>query len=256
MKTRRNFLKYAGVSLLGLAVLPATRAAATYMPHTEHMEPDPKGLKAKRWGMVVDTRKLNDEEDFKPLVEACVKAHNIPDIEGPQDIKWIWTDEFEAVFPEQTNVFMKDGYMHKEFLLLCNQCAEAPCVRVCPTKATFKLENGITMQDMHRCIGCRYCMAACPYGARSFNFRDPRPFVKDPNPEYPERMRGVVEKCTFCTERIEQGLRPACVEASKGALLFGDLEDASSEVRQAIKENYTIVRKPSLGTHPSVYYII
>jgi len=110
--------------------------------------------------------------------------------------------------------------------------------------------------DPHRCIGCRYCMAGCPFGARSFNFRDPQPYVKDVNPEFPMRTRGVVEKCTFCTERLAQGKLPACVEASEGAMIFGDLNDPDSPVRQALSKNFTIRRKPTLGTQPGVYYII
>ena len=117
-------------------------------------------------------------------------------------------------------------------------------------------EDGIVVMDPHRCIGCRFCMAGCPFGARSFNFRDPQPYVKDVNPEFPMRTRGVVEKCTFCTERLAQGKLPACVEASEGAMIFGDLNDPGSPVRQALSENFTIRRKPTLGTQPGVYYII
>lgn len=99
-------------------------------------------------------------------------------------------------------------------------------------------------------------MAACPYGARSFNFRDPRPYVEKVNPNYPVRMRGVVEKCTFCPERLAVGKMPACVEASEGGMIFGDLNDPNSPVRKALAENFTIRRKPTLGTEPGVYYII
>ena len=107
--------------------------------------------------------------------------------------------------------FQNKELKEKNFLLFCNHCAKPACVRVCPTKATFKRKDGIVMQDMHRCIGCRFCMAACPFGARSFNWRDPRgkddkgqPFIKPEkeNKEYPTRMIGVVEKCTLCTERL------------------------------------------------------
>jgi Fe-S-cluster-containing dehydrogenase component len=100
-------------------------------------------------------------------------------------------------------------------------------------------------------------VAACPYGSRSFNWRDPRPFIKDIQADFPTRMRGVVEKCTFCEERLVRGEKPACVEACKyGALVFGDLEDPESEVRKLLREHYTIRRKPALGTQPEVYYIV
>ncbi|HIJ59758.1 MAG TPA: 4Fe-4S dicluster domain-containing protein, partial [Nitrospirae bacterium] len=121
---------------------------------------------------------------------------------------------------------------------------------------TFKRPDGIVMMDMHRCIGCRFCMAGCPYGARSFNFKDPRPFIKEINPEFPARMKGVVEKCTLCYELLAVGKQPACAEHSNGAIVFGDLKDPNSEVRKLIASNFTIRRKPDLGTGPSVFYVI
>jgi molybdopterin-containing oxidoreductase family iron-sulfur binding subunit len=99
-------------------------------------------------------------------------------------------------------------------------------------------------------------MAACPFGARSFNFRDPRPFIAETNKKFPTRCKGVVEKCNFCAELLAEGKMPACVEASNGAIAFGDLDDPESEVRKLLRENYTIRRKQTLGTEPSVYYIV
>jgi len=128
---------------------------------------------------------------------------------------------------------------------------------VCPTAATWKREDGIVMMDWHRCIGCRYCMAACPYGSRSFNFVDPRPYVTNINPEFPTRTKGVVEKCSFCDERLAKGQIPACVEScSEQALTFGDLNDATSELRRVLASRYAIQRRPELGTGPAVYYLI
>ena len=100
-------------------------------------------------------------------------------------------------------------------------------------------------------------MAACPYGSRSFNWRDPRPFIKDVNPDFPTRMKGVVEKCTFCDERVSEGLKPACVEAcTEKVLVFGNLNNPESEVRKLLKENFSIRRKPGLGTNPEIYYLV
>jgi len=104
-------------------------------------------------------------------------------------------------------------------------------------------------------------MAACPYGARSFNWTDPRTAsnlkADLPNKEYPTRTKGVVEKCTFCSERLQAGKLPACVEAAPaGGILFGDMEDQNSEVRKIVTNTYTIRRKPDLGTGPAVYYVI
>jgi molybdopterin-containing oxidoreductase family iron-sulfur binding subunit len=111
--------------------------------------------------------------------------------------------------------------------------------------------------DPHRCIGCRFCMAACPYGSRSFNWKDPRPFLKKTNPDYPTRTKGVVEKCTFCDERLAQGKLPACVTTCPaGAMAFGDLKDGKSSVVKLLRENYSIRRKPELGTEPAVYYLV
>jgi Fe-S-cluster-containing dehydrogenase component len=113
------------------------------------------------------------------------------------------------------------------------------------------------MMDYHRCIGCRYCMAGCPYGSRSFNWKNPRPFIKEINFDFPTRTKGVVEKCNFCQERLIQGLLPACVEACKErALIFGDLNDPDSEVRRILRSRHTIQRHPELGTKPKVFYVL
>jgi molybdopterin-containing oxidoreductase family iron-sulfur binding subunit len=113
------------------------------------------------------------------------------------------------------------------------------------------------MMDWHRCIGCRYCIVACPYGSRSFNWTDPRPHIPNMTTEYPTRMRGVVEKCTFCEERVAKGRLPACVEVcTNDEIVFGDLNDPESKVRHLLAERLAIRRKPDLGTHPEVYYIV
>jgi molybdopterin-containing oxidoreductase family iron-sulfur binding subunit len=112
------------------------------------------------------------------------------------------------------------------------------------------------MMDYHRCIGCRYCMAACPYGSRSFNWRDPQPHIKELNLNYPTRTKGVVEKCNFCEERLALGLPPACVEACKtGALTFGELKPGT-DIQRILSQNFALTRKAELGTRPQVYYIV
>ena len=116
--------------------------------------------------------------------------------------------------------------------------------------------------DFHRCIGCRFCMAACPYGSRSFNFRDPRPFIKETNLTFPTRSMGVVEKCNFCAERLRDGLQPACVEAAnqvpggEGSMVFGNLADPGSEVNRILSSQRTITRRVALGTGPNVFYVV
>jgi molybdopterin-containing oxidoreductase family iron-sulfur binding subunit len=141
-------------------------------------------------------------------------------------------------------------------------------VRVCPTQATWKRESdGIVMMDMHRCIGCRYCMAACPYGSRSFNWRDPRAFIETDSEgnflsEFPTRTRGVVEKCNFCADRLRDGQQPACVEAAnqvpgaEGVMAFGDVSDPTSEVSRILASHPTISRRVGLGTGPNVFYLV
>ncbi len=100
-------------------------------------------------------------------------------------------------------------------------------------------------------------MAACPYGSRSFNWQDPRPAIASPNPDFPTRTKGVVEKCNFCEERLARGLRPACVEAcQEKAMVFGDLTDPGSEPRKLLRARFALQREPELGTGPSVYYLV
>lgn len=256
-KSRRSFLKVAGLSVFALSSGLATMAGSAQAgARIGSYEPNAKALKAKRWAMVIDTRAFKNAKEYAPIIEACHKAHNVPTMEGHQDIKWMWLEKFDHAFPDDLNEHLTSRVKDASYPLLCNHCTNPPCVRVCPTQATYQMEDGIIAMDYHRCIGCRFCMAGCPFGARSFNFRDPQPYVKDVNPEFPMRTRGVVEKCTFCTERLAQGKLPACVEASEGAMIFGDLNDPGSPVRQALSENFTIRRKPTLGTQPGVYYII
>ncbi len=267
---RRQFLRLAGVSTVlgvgGASVLSAlTGKGVEAAARASQFTTDPRAITGKRWGFAIDVRKLQTDEDYQKCIRACNDIHNIPEFGNPKDeIKWIWKDSYEHAFPTVTeDEIMNKELKEKQFILFCNHCAQPACVRVCPTKATYKRKDGIVMQDMHRCIGCRFCMAACPFGARSFNYRDPRgkdasgrPFIRKENPQFPTRMIGVVEKCTLCYERLAIGLKPACAEASNGAIVFGDLEDPNSEVRKVIEASYTIRRKPELGTQPSIYYVI
>ncbi|UCD56510.1 MAG: 4Fe-4S dicluster domain-containing protein [Candidatus Hydrogenedentota bacterium] len=256
-RSRRNFLKLSGLCALGLGVKPVIDAFAA--DERPRVFPNQNALVGKRWAMVVDIRKCRN--DCNDCIDACNSVHNVPDFGNPKDeIKWIWHEEYEHAFPGRHHEYIEEELKHKPFTVLCNHCDNPPCVRVCPVKATFKREeDGIVMMDFHRCIGCRCCMAACPYGSRSFNWRDPRNAL-DPdkiNPGFPTRMKGVAEKCNFCAERLARGLMPACVEACKDrALIFGDLEDPDSEIRKVLRTNYTIRRKPELGTRPQVYYIV
>lgn len=212
----------------------------------------------KRWAMLVNLKVCQQHEDCHICLDACNNTHNVPKIQDKNhEVKWIWKEPYENAFIEQENEFIPEEIKKKHVLLMCNHCKKPPCVNVCPTKATWQREDGIVMMDWHRCIGCRYCMAACPYGSRSFNWIEPRPYIEHLNSDFPSRTKGVVEKCTFCEERLVKNLKPACVDACPfGALKFGNLKDDNSEIRQTLSNSYSVIRKPELGTHPEVYYLI
>jgi len=279
---RRKFIKMAGLSAVaGIAAPTAFNmllrgdVSASTGEHegaghegSEH-EAGEHGAKpvGKRYGMVIDIKKFGENPGLaQKCVQACHSLHNVPDYGNKKDeIKWIWAEHFENTFPAHSNYHRESDLEELPVMTLCNHCDNPPCVRACPTQATFKAADGIVKMDYHRCIGCRFCMAACPYGARSFNWRDPRgkdkegrPFIHKLNKDYPTRMRGVVEKCTFCTERLAVGLQPACVDAcgDTKAMVFGDLNDANSELVKILRSTFTIQRKPSLGTNPSLFYVI
>lgn len=261
---RRSFLKKAGYTAMGLGcgfpLLDAACSAVTEGHASDHDETPPT-----QWAMVVDVQKCLHEPVRRACMEACHREHNVPRIPDPQEeVKWLWTERYEHVFPDQAHAHTAASVKQAPVLVLCNHCTHPPCVKVCPTKATWRREqDGIVMMDMHRCIGCRYCIAGCPYGARSFNWRDPRPYVEgDIRPEYPTRAKGVVEKCNFCAERLRDGLEPACVVAARatpggqGALTFGNLADPDSQVGKLVRERHTICRRVGLGTGPNVFYVV
>jgi molybdopterin-containing oxidoreductase family iron-sulfur binding subunit len=150
----------------------------------------------------------------------------------------------------------------------CMQCENPPCVSACPVGATWKDPDGIIAIDYDMCIGCKYCMTACPYWARYFNWKDPEVPSEEITPEggtyglpfstFPIRPAGVVEKCTFCAHRTRKGLDPKCVESCPmGARHFGDLNDPDSEVSKLIRTRRQAFRlKDWLGTEPKIYYVL
>ena len=258
-ENRRNFLKIAGASAVGLAWgIPVVSAIAKAFK-TEKL---PGARSAERWALIIDTDKCKASAVQRACSEACHQIHNVPTIDNKRhEIKWIWDQKYYQAFPFQTHEYTADNLKNRDVLILCNHCKNPPCVRVCPTGATFKRSDGIVMMDQHRCIGCRYCMAACPYGARSFNWKNPRDYIKSVTENFPTRTKGVVEKCNFCAERLARGKNPACVEAANrvggpGAMVFGDLADPGSEVARVLRRRHTIRRKPGLGTEPQVYYVV
>jgi len=258
-ESRRNFLKAAGVGAAGVAWgIPVVSAIAKAL-NTGKM---PNALTTKRWAIMIDIEKCSQPEVIEACQKACHRIHNVPHVEGKNhEIKWIWQTTYSGAFPDQAHEYTAESLKKAPVMVLCNHCDRPPCVRVCPTQATFQREDGIVMMDQHRCIGCRYCMAACPYGARSFNWKDPRQDIENVREDFPTRTKGVVEKCNLCAERLAQGLEPACVEAAnrvagEDAMLFGDLGDPGSRISRVLRSKNTIRRKLGLGTQPSVFYVL
>jgi len=261
--SRRDFLKCglaAGVvglsSAAGLTSLSAC-GELTLISADLEFSPPISGLTASHWAMVINIGRINELGNFAKIAGACHVNHNVPFIDDPKiEVKWIWQESFEHSFHELHSEHLAPGIKQAMLPVLCNHCENPTCVRVCPTQATFKQDDGIVNMDYHRCIGCRFCMTACPFGARSLNYVDPRPYIDSINPEFPTRAKGVVEKCNFCIERLNAGELPWCVEASDGAILFGDLDDPTSEVCQALQGQLSLRRLTHLGTGPSVYYVL
>lgn len=153
-----------------------------------------------------------------------------------------------GVYPNLTRTYVP---------LACQHCENPACQRVCPTGATYKDDMGRVQIDYDKCIGCRMCMAACPYNARVFNWEDP---VRDPDFNYgdkdvPVRTKGVMEKCTMCKERTDRGDEPMCVVCCPTkARTFGDLDDPNSDVSRMIREKHAYVLLEEQGTKPQVHY--
>jgi molybdopterin-containing oxidoreductase family iron-sulfur binding subunit len=200
-------------------------------------------------------------------VYACAEENNLS---RDPEIQWIRVLEFER---ERTirgfDLEQGDPYYDHETVpakdkvylpMSCQQCEDSPCTKVCPTGATWEEPDGIIVIDYDWCIGCRYCMAACPYGARRFNWGEPSIPAEDLNPNTHvlgnrPRGRGVVEKCTFCIQRVRNGRYPACLEACPvGARKFGNLLDPESEIRYLLAHKRTFVMKAELRTRPKFFY--
>lgn len=201
-----------------------------------------------RWGMLVDTNKCSQGCD------ACVTACE-------QFNGWGAGSESEKnSAPEQKAQWIRKVELHNKetghthsLPMMCQHCETPPCADVCPTGASFKRADGIVLVDKHICIGCRYCMMACPYKARSFIHES----IEDQRMHAP-RGKGTVESCNMCVSRVDNGEQPACVEACAAdghkAIVFGDLKDPNSEISQAVKKYSTTQVRADLGLNPGVRY--
>jgi molybdopterin-containing oxidoreductase family iron-sulfur binding subunit len=165
--------------------------------------------------------------------------------------------ETSTVYYDPETVPQKDKYYMP---VQCHQCKESPCTKVCPVQATWQEKDGIVVVDYNWCIGCRYCMAACPYDARRFNYKKPtiKPEAINLNQDYLSnriRPKGVVEKCTFCLQRTRAGKYPACLEVCPtGARVFGNVLDPDSEINYILNNKRVYVLKEDVGTVPRFYY--
>ena len=196
--------------------------------------------------------------------KACVKENNPS--RDPQ-IEWIRVLQMNK--DEGVDIAHADPYYNPETVpqegrfympVQCHQCRNAPCTKVCPVGATWMERDGMVVVDYNWCIGCRYCMAACPYGARHFNWKAPTIPENEINPHTHylgnrPRPKGVVEKCTFCIQRSREGRYPACVEVCPvGARKFGNILDPNSEIRYIIEHKRVLVLKEELNTVPRFFY--
>jgi Fe-S-cluster-containing dehydrogenase component len=221
-----------------------------------------------RWGMVID---LDRCTGCQACVTACQAENNVPFVGAKQasmgrSIAWM---KIIAEFEESGD------NLHARFLPRpCFHCENAPCTKVCPVYATHPAEGGLVAQIYHRCIGCRFCMAACPYTAKYFNWHKyemPETMTELMNPDVSVRQKGVVEKCTFCHHRLQKAKDrasyegrtldpgeyvPACVETCPAqAISFGDLDDSASDVAKLSRSPRAFRPLEELGTEPKVYYL-
>jgi len=221
-----------------------------------------------RWGMAID---LDRCTGCQACVAACHAENNLP-LSDPESaakgraVHWIRVDRYyEGEFPN-----LRVKYMP----VLCQQCDEAPCEPVCPVYATYKNPEGLNVQVYNRCVGTRYCANNCPYSVRFFNWFDPvwpAPLDLQQNPDVSIRMAGVMEKCTFCIQRIKRAegdaredgrtladgdIQPACVQSCPAeAMIFGDLNDSESKVSRLAGSGRSTRLLEELGTQPKVFYL-
>ncbi len=249
--TRRDFLKLAGAVVAAAGV---TQLVAAKTLSARAASGVGEGDSGHQWGMLID---INLCIGCQYCTYACNAINNLAD-----DMRY-------CVVTTETTQSGDEFFLSRP----CMHCEEAPCVQVCPVGATYKRPDGIVAMDYDLCIGCRYCQIACPYEARVFNWREPIE-LSPQSPtfgyqEVPNRPRGVVEKCTFCSHRIDAGLErglvpgvdtqatPACVVACPTtARIFGDLNDPASPISTALADTKVTLRlREELSTEPRVFYI-
>jgi len=240
--TRRSFLS-AAAAAAGVALAPGVMLYGITKPSPAKARAlDAAVSSAVRWGMLIDSDRC--DSGCNECVTACNTENGLQGHGRPATgAQWI----------RKVDVHDPGTGLNKSLPVMCQHCAEPPCVDVCPTGASFKRADGIVLVDKHTCIGCRYCMMACPYKARSFVHEA----LEDQKTHAP-RGKGTVESCTMCVHRIDDGRQPACVEACNdtggGAMLFGDLNDPDSEISQRVAKYASQQIRADLGLDPGVRY--
>ena len=223
---RRGFLSamIAGLATAATAMLTSSPFLKSRSAMAKENAGSNGSGKHKQYGMVIDTLRCIG-------CHACTVACK-SEFDVPLGKNRAWVEYIEkGVYPNVSRSFLPR---------LCNHCSEPPCVPVCPTNATYKREqDGIVVVDQGLCIGCKYCLQACPYDARFLN-----------------PVNGWADKCDFCVHRVSKGLEPSCVNTCVGgARIFGDLSDLESEVAKLVAQNQVTVLRREMGTFPNVYYI-
>ena len=240
-QTRRGFMK-ASAAMAMNTIAPGIMLFAVGGGSAQARPLDEAASSKVRWGMLIDASKCDD--GCTKCVSACSKENGWSDTGNPlTDAQWI------------RSVTVKDRkHGHETNLpMMCQHCESPPCVDVCPTGASFKRADGIVLVNKHTCIGCRYCMLACPYDARSFIHE-----ALEDQKDHAPRGKGTVESCTLCVHRIDEGRQPACVETCNaeagGAMMFGDLNDPDSEISKRIAKFATVQVRADLGLNTGVRY--
>ncbi|MHC4663298.1 MAG: sulfate reduction electron transfer complex DsrMKJOP subunit DsrO [Planctomycetota bacterium] len=242
---RREFMKVGGLVLAGTACaysLPLFVVTKKTLASSEEETP----ATGVSYGMVIDVTKC--DADCTECTKACRKENNVAFHDDKRwDIHLIRKVKVQRRKSKELSV-----------PLLCNHCDNPPCAQACPVAATYKRpEDGVVIVDHHRCIGCRYCMIACPYNARFFNYKENKESHdwKNLNKDTTASSHGVPESCNFCSHRLREGQKPACVEACKNkAMIFGDLNNSDSEIAKFILNNHVKGIREDFGTKPKVLY--
>ena len=235
--SRRHFIGWGAAALAGMTIAPGVT-----LFDLAYGRPAAEAASNKvRWGMLIDTNQCS--AGCNDCVTACNRENHLSGGIKQTDSQWIRKIDLKDA---------RDGNTHS-LPMMCQHCEHPPCVDVCPTGASFRRADGIVLVDRHICIGCRYCMMACPYKARSFVHED----VTGQNPDVP-RGKGCVESCTLCVHRVDRDEPPACVEAcaaaGRNAILFGDLNDRRSEISKRIATYATTQVRADLALNNAVRY--